>query len=268
LDSSLRSCKAHYFAAHVIKILIGHRSQILFTADPILIVARLQACWIPAVFSSILWGYVSTRFRTIREPLLIGFVFFTGGLIGFATVQPGQSVNAIVFSCLVGIGFGAPLILIVTGVQLSTPHRLIATATACTTSSRAIAGAVFSGINAAAFNTRLRNYLPRYVAKAASAAGLPAASIAQFIEALSAGDVEALAKVPEVTPAVIAEGTRALQQAFADSLRVVFIIAAPFGVAACIACWFLGDLRETMNYHVDAPVEDLHAKRDRHGETA
>lgn len=200
--------------------------------------------------------------------MLIGFVFFTGGLIGLATIQPGQSVNAIAFSSLAGVGFGAPLVLVVTGVQLSTPHKLIATATACTTSSGAVAGAVFSAINTAAFNTRLNNYSSKYVAKAASAAGLPAASLPEFIEALSEGDTAALAKVPGVTPTVIAQGARALQQAFADSLRIVFIIAVPFGVVACIACWFLGDLRETMNYRVDAPVEELHAKRDHHGEIA
>lgn len=245
-----------------------HRSKVLFTTDPILIVARTQACWIPAIFATVVWGYASTRFRTIREPLLIGFVFFTGGIIGFATIQPGQSVNAVAFSCLVGIGFGAPLILVVTGVQLSTPHRLIATATACTTSSRAVAGAVFSAINAAAFNTRLKTYLPTYIAKAASTAGLPAASLPAFIEALSGGDTAALAKVPGVTPTVITQGALALQHAFADSLRIVFIIAVPFGVVAIVACWFLGDLRETMNYRVDAPVEELHAKKDHGGGTA
>ncbi len=191
-------------------------------------------------------------------------MFFTGGLIGLATIQPGQSLRAIAFSCLVGIGFGAPLILVVTGVQLSTPHKLIATATACTTSSRAVAGAVFLAIYASAFNTRLRNYLPKYIAKAALAAGMPKASLPTFIEALSKSDAAALAKIPGVTPKVIAQGAQALQQAFADSLRIVFIIAVPFGVLACIACWFLGDLKETMNYRVDAPVEELQAKRDQH----
>ena len=70
----------------------------------------------------------------------------------------------------------------------------------------------------------------------------------------------ALAKVPGVTPAAIAQGARALQQAYADAIRIIFIIAVPFGVVACITCCFLGDLKETMNYHVDAPVEELHAK--------
>ncbi|KAJ9603759.1 hypothetical protein H2200_011945 [Cladophialophora chaetospira] len=243
-------------------------TQVLFTADPVLIVARSQACWIPAAASVVVWGFVSTRFRTIREPMLVGFVFFTAGLVGLATIQPGQSVSAIAFACLTGIGIAAPLVLTITGVQLTTPHKLIATATSCTTSARAVAGAVFSAIFAAAFNSRLTDRLPKYVARAALAAGLPAASLPEFIEALSTGDAQALANIPGVTPTVIAEGASALQQAFADSLRIVFIIAVPFGAAAAVACLFLGDVRKTMNYHVDAPLEELHVKRDWNSETA
>lgn len=55
---------------------------------------------------------------------------------------------------------------------------------------------------------------------AASAAGLPAASLIEFIEALTKGNTGVLAKVPDITPMVISQGTRALQQAFADSFRL------------------------------------------------
>jgi hypothetical protein len=44
------------------------------------------------------------------------------------------------------------------------------------------------------------------------------------------------------------------------------MIAAPFGALACIACFFLGDMKAVMNYHVDAPVEDLHAKHHHEGQ--
>lgn len=112
--------------------------------------------------------------------------------------------------------------------------------TACTTSSRAIAGALFSAINDAAFNNRLENYLPKYIVKAALAAELPTASLPEFIQALSEGDTAALAKVPGGTPTVVAEGAHALQQAFADPLWVVFIIAVAFGMVALyrlLASW-------------------------------
>ena len=195
-------------------------------------------------------------------------MIFTAGIIGLATVEPGQSINAIVFGGLAGIGFGAPLILIITGVQLSTPHHLIATATAVTTSSRAVAATVFTAIYAAAFSTRIENKLPSYVATAAIGAGLSPPNVPAFIKALASQDNAALAAVPGVNPTIIGAAVVALTQAFADSVRVVYIIAVPFGVLACIACLFLGDMSRTMNYRVDAPVEDLHAKHHESGQKA
>lgn len=232
----------------------------MFTNDPVLIVAHLQACWAPGVIATVGWGYLSTRYRTIREPLLAGFIIFTAGIVGMSTLQPGQVANAYAFSVLLGIGVGAPIVLVITGVQLSTPHKLIATATSITTSARALAGAIFSAIYVAAVNPRLTKYLPEHVGKAAATAGLPAASIPEFIKALAEGQSSELMEIPGVTPTIVAQGVRALQQAYVDAIRIVFIIAVPFGVLACIACCFLGDLKQAMNYHVDAPVEKLHQK--------
>jgi hypothetical protein len=195
----------------------------------------------------------------------VGFLLLTAGIVGLATTQPNDSTNAIVFAGLAGIGFGAPLVLVIAGVQLSTPHNLIATATAVTTSSRAVSATVFTAIYSATVDNRLAKYIPSYVAAAALGSGLPKASLVAFIEALSSNDSAALAGVPGVTPAIIRAGVVALKQAYADGLRAVYIIAAPFGALACIACYFLGDLKATMNYHVDAPVEDLHAKHHHRG---
>ena len=231
--------------------------------DPFLEVARGQPFWITAGLSTVVYGYVSSRLRTIRSPLFVGFLLFTAGLVGFATIQPGQSTNAVIFSGLAGLGFGGPLVLIIAGVQLSTPYEFIATATAITTSSRAVATAVFTAIYAAALTTRLEKFIPEYVAAAAVRAGLPLSSLRSFVEALAGNNAAALKTIPGVTPAIIGAGVVALKQALADSIRVVFIIAAPFGVVACIACCFIADLGPGMNYHVDAPIEILHAKHGR-----
>lgn len=188
--------------------------------------------------------------------------------MGLCTIQPGDGFSQLAFCALAGFGFGAPLILIITGVQLSTPHRLIATATAVVTSSRAVAATMFTAIYSAALNTRLDTNLPNDIGKAALAAGLPASSLTAFIGALAGGDTAALAGIPGVTPAIIAAGVAGLKQAFADSIRVVYIIAAAFGAVACILCLFLGDMRKTMNYAVDAPVEELHAKHHHNQQSA
>jgi hypothetical protein len=124
---------------------------------------------------------------------------------------------------------------------------------------------MFTAIYAATVSTRLTKYIPSYVATAAVAAGLPPSSLPAFIGALASNTPAALPKIPGVTPAIIGAGVTALKQALADGLRAVYIIAVAFGALACFACLFLGDLTKTMNYHVDAPIEDLHAKHHHQG---
>ena len=237
------------------------RDQALFEQDPFLLAARQQPYWLGCLFSTPIWGLISTRLRRTKEPLAVGFLIFTGGIVGLATVQPDDDTNSLIFASLAGIGFGALIILILASIQLSVPHELIATATAVTVSSRSVAAAVFSTIYVTAFSTQLKEKLPSYVAKAAAKAGLPGASISTFVAALAAKDEATLLHIEGINPQIIQAGAAALKQAYADSMRVVFIIAAPFGVLAAISCWFIADLRKTMNYKVDAPLEHLTTKK-------
>lgn len=178
-----------------------------------------------------------------------------------ATIQPGQSTRAIIFDALAGCGLGAPVILIIAGVQLSIPHHLIATATAVVTSSRAVAAATFTAIYSAAVGNQMKVKLPKYVAAAALAAGLPAQYLMPFIGGIAEKDPAAVSAIPGITPNIVEAGIAAANHAIADSFRIVYIIAAPFGVVACIICFFLDDLKAVMTYRVDAPVEELHAKQ-------
>ena len=228
-------------------------------------VARQMPFWVGCLLSTVVWAWISTRFRTIREPLCAGFCVFTASIVGFTTVQPADSTNAIIFSGVAGIGFGALIVLIVTGVQLSTPHHLINTATAITVSARAISASMFTAIESAALKTGLKKKIPAYVAAAALKAGLTPSSVPAFVGALASNDRAALLSIPNINPAIIGSGVDALKQAFMDSIRVVFIIGASFGAVACVACLFIGDLKSTMNYHVDAPVERL-STRDKYHE--
>lgn len=214
--------------------------------------------------STVFWGYWSVKVKSIRVPLCVGFAVLTSGMIGFTTIQPGDSTRACVFAGLAGLGFGAPLILIIAGIQLATPHSLIATGTALAITSRAVAATFFTAIYSAAVSDHLQPNIISYVSKAALSAGLPATSVQAFVMALAGNDEVALTKVPGVTPPMIAAGIAALQQAFADSIRIPFIIAAPFGAVACLLCFFLDDQSKEMNYRVDAPVENLHARSHRH----
>jgi hypothetical protein len=250
----------------MLKALTIQRISSLFETDPFLQSVRQLPYWIAAAAGTILYGAWSTKRKTIRAPTMVGYILLTAGMVGFATIQPDDNLATWFFAALAGLGFGAPLILIIVGVQLSTPHHLIATATAATTCSRAIATAVFTAIASAALDIRLEEYIPEYISAAALQAGLPTDSLGLFIAAITGhGPPPDFDNIPGASPAIIAAGSAALKQAYADGLRVVCIIAAPFGVVACIATFFLGDLSDVMDYAVDAPVEELHAKHRRGG---
>ena len=238
----------------------------MFTTEPFEIVVRSEPYFVAALITTVFWGYYSSRLQTIRTPMVAGFVIMTAGLVGWTTIQPGDSISAMAFAGVSGIGFGGPLILAVTGAQLTTPHRLIATATACTTSSRAVAAGIFTAIFAATFNSHYSSNLPEYVANSAKEGGLPVEFIPAFTQAIINKNTTGLNEIPGIGPEIIDLGMQAVKQATADSIRIVFIIAVPFGVIGAIASCFLGDLKKTMNYRVDAPVEKLTPKHDRGGE--
>ncbi|KAK4494709.1 hypothetical protein PRZ48_014065 [Zasmidium cellare] len=189
----------------------------LFETDPFLNVARGQAFWIAYGITTGFYGYWSTRLRSLRTPLAVGFTIMTAGIVGLAPIQPNDSTSAIIFDGLAGIGFGSPITLIVASVQLAVPHHLIATATAVTTSARAIAATIFTASYFAAFSDRSARLVPEYVAPAAFGAGLPRSSLMPFTTGLTAHNQTALSAVPGVNSAVIAAGTAALKQAMADS---------------------------------------------------
>ncbi|KAF9886379.1 hypothetical protein FE257_011524 [Aspergillus nanangensis] len=231
----------------------------LFETDPFLQSVRQLPYWIASSCGTILYGFWSTKFRTIRAPTMVGYLILTSGMVAFATIQPDDDLSSWFFAALAGFGFGAPLILIIAGVQLSTPHHLIATATAATTCSRAIATAFFTAVATTALDSRLEK-IPQYISEEALKGGLPAESMGLFIKEITAKGEANFDGISGITPTIIAAGYAALKQAYADGLRVVFIIAAPFGALACIAAFFLGSMKEVMNYGVDAPVEELHIK--------
>ncbi|KEF63228.1 uncharacterized protein A1O9_01205 [Exophiala aquamarina CBS 119918] len=232
----------------------------LFDTEPMKIVARQEAFWIGCIIGSVIFGFWSTKYKTIREPMAGGFLIFTGGQVGFSTIQPGQSVNAIAFCTISGFGFGVVLVLVVAGVQLCTPHHLIATSTAVVTTTRGMAGAIAIAMYSAVFRTRIEQRLPAYVGEAALSSGLSPDSVPAFVGAFLTNDTALLTNTTGVTPKMLAASVVAMKQAYADSLRMVFIMAVPFGVAAIIACYFLASINKMMHYGVDAPVELLHAK--------
>ncbi|KIX97340.1 uncharacterized protein Z520_06792 [Fonsecaea multimorphosa CBS 102226] len=235
-------------------------TKVVFEADILKAAARVIIYYASAGIGTIIFGIMCVKLRSIRESLVIGFGAALIGLIGMATVQPGQNANPMVFAAFGGLGTAAVLTQGIAGVQVASQHSHLSAATAVAIVARAISGTVFTSIYTSVVTQKLANYLPTYITKAAIAAGLPAASIPLFVRALAADEIEDLARVAGVTPSIIAAGITALKQAYADAIRYTFIIAAPFVLVSMIGCWWLGDIKKIMTYHVDAPVEKLQPK--------
>lgn len=253
----------------------------LYENDPFRLAARILPFWICSGLSTIPYGIWSSKRRTIRAPMAVSFTILAAGIgehkrgancvrtkvltllfsAGLAAIQPDSSTLAVCMNGLAGLGFGAPLILIIAGVQLSTPHHLIATSTAVVVSARAVGASTFTAIYAAALAQQTAKKIPSYVASAALGAGLPPTSLGAFIGALAGQQTQVLPTIPGVTPQIIGAGVGALKQALADSFRVIYIIAAPFAIVGAILSLCAGDLTKAMNYKVEAPVEDLHARQ-------
>lgn len=245
-------------------IFVSYSTNALFTADSLGKAIHLLPFFAACTVLTVVYGWASSHFKDIKYSLFIGFALCTGGIIGLATVQPRQNGVATGSLTLAGIGFAGPLVLILAGVQLSVPHHHIATATALAVSCRTIAASIFTAAYSTALNHRLTTFIPSYIGEAVARAGLPPTSVGPFIGAFASNDQVVLSRVPGITPAILGAAGRAFQQAFADAVRVVFIIAAPFGFVGCFLCLLLPSFRDRMDYVVDAPLEDLrrHRKHD------
>lgn len=97
---------------------------------------------------------------------------------------------------------------------------------------------------------RANKTIPDVVVPAVVKAGLPATSIASYFAAVTSGSAEALAKVTGVTPAIIAAGSRALQVAYCDAYRTVFLTSIAFSGIALVLCFFVPNAEDLMTRDV------------------
>jgi hypothetical protein len=228
-----------------------------------MIVLRGQSAWTTCFLSTLPWGFLATRLQNIRYPLMAGFGLVCIGMIGLSTWQPSQSGKSLGFSVIFGLGLGAPFALAVSGAQLVVPHHVLARASGVLSSGRAFGVAIFTAIFYAVYHSALGDHLPKKIA--AAAAALPAASIKALVAGYRAGSSpKVLVKIPGVTPQILRATHTAYEQAQCDSVRLVFVIAAVFAFIGAVCSFFICDLRRAMTYTVEAPMEELHAKKQHH----
>lgn len=101
-------------------------------------------------------------------------------------------------------------------------------------------------------NGRLNSHLGKDIAAAAIGAGLPESQVEDVVTAAIAGT---LAKIPDLSPAVLAAITTASEKAYAAAFRLAWSSIIPFVVLAIVLIACLRGVKELMTEHVEATVE-------------
>ncbi|OCK83985.1 MFS general substrate transporter [Lepidopterella palustris CBS 459.81] len=168
-----------------------------------------------------------------RENLMISIILMTTFISALAVGNPTNPKTVIAFTVFAGWGVGGVIAPISTVTLSATPDAFIATVVSISNALRFLGGAVGYSIYYAIFNGKIKAKLPTAVANAAAMAGLPLASIQTFVGVFLTEPTK-LATVPGVTPQVIAAAGMAAKEAYAESIKYVWLSTIPFGVL-CIA---------------------------------
>lgn len=105
------------------------------------------------------------------------------------------------------------------GVTLVLEPQDIGLATGVMGSIRALGGAVAQALYVSVLTNKLNDYIPAYVAPAATEAGLPQSSLTQLFAGITAGS---FVDVPGITDSIIAAVADALKLAYTEAFKIVF----------------------------------------------
>ncbi|KAH6683933.1 major facilitator superfamily domain-containing protein [Halenospora varia] len=240
-----------FFAAN---LYFAFQVSVLYEADVLIVGVRFSITFIAVIFAALAAGLYCSITKTVRLATFVAFVLFAVFFICMATSNKGSSSAVWGYPVLLGWGLGITLITLVTVAQLSIPHELISIGSGLIISVRSLGGTIGIAIYNAVFIAGTRP-MASNIAKAATAAGLPATSIEQFVPAIIGQNKTGLATIPGATPSIIGVGVDALLNTYVTGFRNVWASAIAFIVLAAIASLFLIDPRKEFNNHIDAPVE-------------
>ncbi|KAK1496159.1 PEP5 [Colletotrichum tamarilloi] len=235
---------------------------VLYETDSLRTGLRYGVTMIVYGVSAVLAGLWCSKTRNVRWPTVVAFVSMIIFFVCMATTTPSTSDPVWGYPVFLGIGLGICLCTLVTIAQLSTPPELIAITSGLMIGVRSLGGSIGLAIYNAIITDQLSR-MPSNIAAAVLPLGLPQTSLGQFIGLLVAHDNAALSQVEGVTLDIIQAGAGALLQTYSLGFRYVWIAAGSITAVAAIGAFFLVELENEFNMHIDAPAEkedDLYSK--------
>jgi hypothetical protein len=194
----------------------------VWTPDPVQIGLRGFAPGLSVTLGAIFFNsMLSTWKGGSKWILFIASAILTGFGGAMAVVRPDNEKVVIALGTIAGVGLGGLIVPSATVAMIASPDALITTCAALSLSVRAVGGSIGYSIYYNIFANKLTVRLPLYIAEFAVKAGLPVAEAKLFVGTFLTAP-KSLAKVPGVTPAIVAAASKGMQWAYADSLKYVW----------------------------------------------
>lgn len=221
-----------FYAANVY---IPYQVSTLYEKDFLFAPLRLAVGFMVAMVASVgtgLFCFLTKRVRWATFTALVIFVAFFGAMAGIINVD--DSGNATWgLPVLLGWAFGMVLVTLVTAAQLCVPPALVTISSCLMLSIRALGSTVGFAIYQAVFQSAL-SHLDKNIKQAALGAGLPPASIPDFVACLTASNETSLLTIPGANITIVEAATIASRSTYKSGFYNVWVTAAAFVSAAAI----------------------------------
>ncbi|KAL3459727.1 major facilitator superfamily domain-containing protein [Aspergillus heterothallicus] len=207
------------------------------------------------LFAPLVALYSSWR-KTLRQPLISGYVALLVFNILMATIRPATSPNVLWgYPILLGFAMGTILPSAITAAQLSVAPGMISIATGLLMAFKTIGTGLAGIVNSVIFQKTLPPNLGSKVATALLPLGIQPERLGDIIQALNTGDLSLVGKVLNGDPQAIQGALVAFSEAYALSFRYLWICASAAAAVGLIASIFVHENESLFNEEAEeAPI--------------
>lgn len=188
-----------------------------------------------AVVFAALAGVLVTHTKSVREPLIFGFVALLAYNACMTSITPSSGTGPFWgFAVLGSIGQGFALTTVTIVAQMSAPPELISVATGLMIVTRSVGATVALAVNNVIFNNSMDKEVPSKVAAAVLPLGFSPTKLKDLIQALLSNNADLVAKVSGLTPEISFAAQGGLFDAYSISFRHVWTAATCFCAAGLL----------------------------------
>jgi hypothetical protein len=211
------------------------------------------------VFGIILSG-LARYLGPVRYQIFVAAMISTPllGAVACATVDNKSTVLGLIITGCIFCGYIEGTTVTTSSLAINNQAEIgIAVGVGATT--RGVGATIATTIYIVVLSNRLATTIPAVVPPALVEAGLPASSVAGFIQGFTTGSFEG---VPGVTQQIIDIGSRAYKQAQVDAFRTIFLVSIAFVGTIIVLSLFYPDLDSKMTNDVGALLRGKKERED------